>query len=165
MNLTHLYLQWNKICQIQNINNLRNLRKLYLGHNELYRLENIDGLSRLEELHIERQRNSAAGDSLEFSFEASSIRGIADSLKVLNVSGLELTRLDALLPLKRLQELNASRNRFADADGLALLVKSMPHLTEATFRGCPAQRSDRHYRDKIIAASDVLGGIKSYWPI
>lgn len=155
VNLTHLYLQWNNIRCIQNINNLQNLRKLYLGHNEICRLEHIDGLIKLEELHIERQRNWK-NEPAEFSFETSSIRSIANSLKVLNISGLGLTNLDALIPLQQLRELNACDNRFSNSEDLVKFVKSMPYLTDVTFRRCPAQMNDRHYRDKLYAGSDVL---------
>lgn len=154
-NLTHLYLQWNRIRRIENINGLRNLRKLYLGHNEISRLENIEELSNLEELHIERQ-TSAANKPLNFHFDAASVKGIAGSLKVLNISGLQLKLLCDLQPLERLEELNACDNLFANARDLGRFLKEMPSLMVATFKGCPAQRNDLHYRDKLITSSDAL---------
>lgn len=162
-NLTHLYLQWNKICEIQNINGLKNLRKLYLGHNLISCLENISELSQLEELHIERQANPKNG-WLNFRFEANSLRGIANTLKVLNISGLELTKLSDLQLLKQLRELNACNNQFENAGDLALCLEQMPYLTIVNLKGCPAQKNDRHYRDKIITSCRVLGKTKYNWP-
>lgn len=154
-NLTHLYLQWNKIRKIENINGLRNLRKLYLGNNEISRLENIDNLGNLEELHIERQK-SGTKYPLEFSFEMSSVLGIAANLRVLNVSGLRLRNLDDLLPMRMVEELNASNNLFENAESLAKFVSAMPVLVKANFKGCPSHSNDLHYRDKIICGTNNL---------
>lgn len=138
------------------MNGLRNLKKLYLGNNEIRRLENIDRLIRLEELHIERQKITN-GRSLDFEFDANSLCGIANSLKVLNISGLQLNRLEMLWSLKRLRELNASDNLFVCAEEIARFLKAMPYLNHAHFKGCPAQKNDLHYRDIITAGTDVLG--------
>ena len=55
-NLTHLYLQNNKLTKIENIDCLINLRKLYLGYNSICVVEGLENLSNLIELHIEKQR-------------------------------------------------------------------------------------------------------------
>lgn len=155
-NLTHLYLQWNRIRKIQNIDELTNLRKLYLGHNEIVHLENMDKLDKLEELHIERQISPNEGEPLQFTFDLASLRGMAGSLRILNVCGLNLNHLEDLRPLKQLQQLIASENKFSNAENLANFVRGMPNLTDVNLKGCPAQKCDRHYRDKIILGSDAL---------
>lgn len=86
--LTHLYLQWNKIENIENLNALRKLKKLYLGNNQIKKLENLENLTQLEELHVEHQRlagvvaadNGASGDTvdnhIEFSFDMNCLKAI-----------------------------------------------------------------------------------------
>lgn len=72
--LTHLYLQHNRIKRMENLNGLNNLRKLYLGGNEISRLENVEQLPRLEELHIDRQR---IADGERFTFDMKSLLAVA----------------------------------------------------------------------------------------
>lgn len=64
-NLTSLYLQSNEISKIENLQNLKKLRKLYLGHNCISVVENLNNMENLEELHIEKQ-NLPEGTSLCF---------------------------------------------------------------------------------------------------
>lgn len=75
--LTHLYLQWNRIRRIENLNALKNLKKLYLSYNEIQRLECIENLHQLEELHLEYQKLPSSQD--EFTFDIDSMIGISVS--------------------------------------------------------------------------------------
>lgn len=75
--LTHLYLQHNRIKRLENLNGLKNLRKLYLGGNEISRLENVEQLPRLEELHIDRQ---LFPDGEQFTFDMNSLLALAVSV-------------------------------------------------------------------------------------
>lgn len=75
--LTHLYLQHNRIKRMENLNGLNSLRKLYLGGNEISRLENVEHLPRLEELHVDRQR---LADGERFTFDIKSLLALAVSV-------------------------------------------------------------------------------------
>lgn len=79
--LTHLYLQWNRIGRIENLNHLKHLRKLYLSYNEIQRLEGVGDLNQLEELHVEYQNVQA---DQEFSFDLNSLIGISASSSIKN---------------------------------------------------------------------------------
>lgn len=76
MHLTHLYLQWNRIKKIENLNGLKHLRKLYLSYNELQCLEGVDTLNQLEELHLEYQNFE---QNQQFTFDTKSLIGISVS--------------------------------------------------------------------------------------
>lgn len=74
MHLTHLYLQWNRIKKIENLNGLKHLRKLYLSYNEIQCLEGVETLNQLEELHLEYQNFE---QNQQFTFDTSSLIGIS----------------------------------------------------------------------------------------
>lgn len=151
-NLTHLYLQWNKIKKIENLGNLKNLKKLYLGNNEISRLENVENLKELEELHLERQ-NLCEGTIFEFDFK--SLESIGKTVKILNISKLNLISIDSLKPLKRLEILLASDNKFTSSVELGLFLQNLPFLIKTELNGCPAQK-EIHYREEITAKTDRL---------
>lgn len=151
-NLTHLYLQWNKIKKIENLGNLKNLKKLYLGNNEISRLENVENLKELEELHLERQN---LNDDIHFEFDFKSLESIGKTVKILNISKLNLTSLESLKPLKRLEILFASDNKFKSSIELGLSLNNLPFLIKTELHGCPAQK-EIHYREKITAKTNRL---------
>lgn len=151
-NLTHLYLQWNKIKKIENLGNLKNLKKLYLGNNEISRLENVENLKELEELHLERQN---LPEEIIFGFDFKSLESIGKTVKILNISKLNLVSIDSLKPLKRLEVLLASENKFTSSVELGLSLQNLPFLLKAELHGCPAQK-EIHYREKITAKTDRL---------
>lgn len=64
-NLTHLYLQSNKIERIVHFDSLQNLQTLFLGYNCISVVENLENLTKLRELNIERQ-DLENGESLCF---------------------------------------------------------------------------------------------------
>lgn len=70
-------MQWNNIRTIDKLNELKQLRKLYLGYNRIHCLENVDQLFQLEELHLERQK---LDDGSEFTFDLASLFGLRVSL-------------------------------------------------------------------------------------
>lgn len=151
-NLTHLYLQWNKIKKIENLGNLKNLKKLYLGNNEISRLENVENLKELEELHLERQNLS---EGIIFEFDFKSLESIGKTVKILNISKLNLISIDSLKPLKRLEVLLASDNKFKSSIELGSSLQHLPFLIKTELHGCPAQK-EIHYREKITAKTDRL---------
>lgn len=75
---------------------------------------------------------------------------------MLNVSGLQLTDLNFLKTLPHLIELTAADNRFVDSDYIATSIAGQKYLERASFAGCPAQKNDIYYRNKIILESKSL---------
>ena len=55
-NLTHLYLQNNRIQKLENLDCCPKLQKLYLGGNQIQVLEGLDKCLHLTEIYIENQR-------------------------------------------------------------------------------------------------------------
>lgn len=82
---------------------------------------------------------------------------IQGNLRILNISGLRLTKLSVVKGLRNLKVLLASNNRFSIAQHIADCIQAMPDLVKAEFRDCPAQLNDSYYRSKIIASSVKLG--------
>lgn len=77
-------------------------------------------------------------------------------MKILNISGLKLKSLNALAPLYQLEQLIASENLFENASDIGQQIQNLRSLLKADLFGCPAQRKDVYYRDKITAASESL---------
>lgn len=65
MNLTHLYMQHNKIRKLENLDCLLNLRKLYVGYNCISVIEGLENVENLVELHVENQ-SLTIGETLCF---------------------------------------------------------------------------------------------------
>lgn len=76
---------------------------------------------------------------------------------MLNISGLKLTELKFLQTLPHLEKFIAADNNFESSDYIASSIKHLNYLTVAVFAGCPAQKNDIHYRDRIILESKNLG--------
>jgi protein phosphatase 1 regulatory subunit 42 len=55
-NLTHLYLQNNRIHKLENLDCCLKLQKLYLGGNHIQVLEGLDRCIHLTEIYVENQR-------------------------------------------------------------------------------------------------------------
>ena len=64
-NLTHLYLQNNRLNKLENLHCLTKLKKLYLAGNQIAVLEGLESCRELTELYIENQR-LAEGEKLLF---------------------------------------------------------------------------------------------------
>ncbi|NXS41625.1 PPR42 phosphatase, partial [Balaeniceps rex] len=95
-NITHLYLQNNCITCIENLSSLKSLEKLYLGGNCI------------TELHIESQ-HLPLGEKL--LFDPRSLRSLAKSLSVLNISNNNIDELEELAVLENLSYLRAVDNQ------------------------------------------------------
>lgn len=86
------------------------------------------------------------------------------TLRVLNISWLRLKRLDFVKELIHLERIISDGNEFFDANNLAESIAYLPVLISASFLGCPAQRQDYCYRNKLITASKSLG-VYDFWQI
>ncbi|NXU27627.1 PPR42 phosphatase, partial [Thalassarche chlororhynchos] len=107
-NITHLYLQNNCITCIENLSSMKNLEKLYLGGNCITVVEGLDKLEEIRELHIESQ-HLPLGEKL--LFDPRSLRSLAKSLSVLNISNNNIDELEELAVLENLSYFRAVDNQ------------------------------------------------------
>jgi len=150
--LTHVCLQHNNIRRLEGLHTLYNLKKLRLGHNAITVVEGLHNCYELEELHIEDQK-LPPGETLVF--DPRSLRGIKNSLQILNVSGNRVEEVLGLVQLRGLRQLNLSNN----------FVRSLRELTQLLHSNLALQRlwvdnnpicHVKKYRDTIIANSPRL---------
>ncbi|XP_077480787.1 protein phosphatase 1 regulatory subunit 42 [Stigmatopora argus] len=151
-NLTHLYLQNNNITVIENLSHLRKLYKLYLGGNKISMLEGLENLGELEELHMESQR-LPPGEKL--LFDPKTLRSLAKSLCVFNVSNNNLDEICHLAVLTEIQHFSAAENKLHDVEELEDVLGSWPWLIQMDLRGNPACKTAK-YRDRMITACKTL---------
>lgn len=78
-------------------------------------------------------------------------------MRLLNISGLKLNDLSLLNALPDLIEIIANDNHFENSEYIASSIGKLLNLRSASFVGCPAQRHDIYYRNKIILDSKSLG--------
>ncbi|XP_033737900.1 protein phosphatase 1 regulatory subunit 42-like isoform X3 [Pecten maximus] len=152
MNLTMLYLQNNDICRVENLSPLTRLQKLYLGGNCITVLEGLDKMDKLQELHVENQR-LPPGEKL--LFDPRSLKGIAMSLQVLNVSGNGLDSVRDMIGLRNISQFMANDNELSDMKDLAHNFGNWPCLWRLELMGNPVCHKAK-YRDRIIVMAKTL---------
>jgi len=150
--LTHLYLQNNAIERMNNFRELKSLTKLYIGGNHIIVIEGIEDCDKLKELHVEQQQ-LPPGEKI--IFDPRSLRGIAHSLEVLNVSGDRLESLDELTPLLHLRHLMANDNFLESTNEAAEVLSSYSNLEKAELLGNPCVSKAR-YRERVVEACPLL---------
>jgi len=150
--LTHLYLQNNAIDRMENLRELKSLTKLYVGGNNIIVIEGIEFCDRLKELHVEHQQ-LPPGEKIVF--DPRSIRGIASTLEVLNVSGDRMESLEDLMPLSNLRHLMANDNFFEGANEVSQILGTFGHLEKVELLGNPCVSKSR-YRERIVQSCPLL---------
>ncbi|KAM7319494.1 hypothetical protein ACRRTK_021177 [Alexandromys fortis] len=151
-NLTHLYLQNNCISCIENLRSLKRLEKLYLGGNYIAVVEGLEGLEELRELHVESQR-LPLGEKL--LFDPRTLRSLAKSLSILNISNNNIDDIKDLEMLENLNHLIAVDNQLVHVKDLELLLKKLMKLWKMDLNGNPVCLKPK-YRDKLILMSKSL---------
>ncbi|XP_031222699.1 protein phosphatase 1 regulatory subunit 42 isoform X1 [Mastomys coucha] len=151
-NLTHLYLQNNCISCIENLSSLKKLEKLYLGGNYIAVVEGLEGLEELRELHVESQR-LPLGEKL--LFDPRTLRSLAKSLSILNISNNNIDDIKDLEMLENLNHLIAVDNQLMHVKDLELLLKKLMKLWKMDLNGNPVCLKPK-YRDKLILMSKSL---------
>ncbi|XP_009872268.1 PREDICTED: protein phosphatase 1 regulatory subunit 42 [Apaloderma vittatum] len=151
-NITHLYLQNNCISCIENLSSLKNLEKLYLGGNCITVLEGLDKIDQIRELHIESQ-HLPLGEKL--IFDPRSLRSLAKSLSVLNISNNNIDDLEELAVLENLSYLRAVDNQLQHMKDLEVVLNKWTKLRRMDLAGNPICRKPK-YRDGIIVQSQTL---------
>ncbi|KAL1775780.1 phosphatase 1 regulatory subunit 42 [Sigmodon hispidus] len=151
-NLTHLYLQNNCISCIENLRSLKKLEKLYLGGNYIAVIEGLEGLGELRELHVESQR-LPLGEKL--LFDPRTLRSLAKSLSILNISNNNIDDIKDLDVLENLNHLIAVDNQLIHVKDLEVLLKKLMKLWKMDLNGNPVCLKPK-YRDKLILMSKSL---------
>ncbi len=80
----------------------------YLDDNRVDSLTGLQGANRLEELHL-------ANQDTDVFLDPSALSAFQHSLRILNLSGNRISKLEPLCRLRRLEELNLRRNLIDDA--------------------------------------------------
>ncbi|XP_019721846.1 protein phosphatase 1 regulatory subunit 42 isoform X2 [Hippocampus comes] len=151
-NLTHLYLQNNNITHIDNLAHLHKLSKLFLGGNRISLLEGLESLGELEELHMESQR-LPPGEKL--LFDPRTLRALAKSLRVLNISNNNIDEMADLAALWEIRHFSAADNKLRNVEELESVSGSWPWLVQMDLRGNPVCKTAK-YRDRLITACKAL---------
>ncbi|KFW12293.1 Protein phosphatase 1 regulatory subunit 42, partial [Eurypyga helias] len=151
-NITHLYLQNNHITCIENLSSLKNLEKLYLGGNCITVVEGLDKLEEIRELHIESQ-HLPLGEKL--LFDPRSLRSLAKSLSVLNISGNNIDELEDLAVLENLSYLRAVDNQLQHMKDLDVVLNKWTKLRSMDLTGNPICHKPK-YRDRVVVQSRTL---------
>ncbi|XP_017935149.2 protein phosphatase 1 regulatory subunit 42 isoform X2 [Manacus vitellinus] len=159
-NITHLYLQNNCISSIENLSSLKKLEKLYLGGNYITVVEGLDKIGEIRELHIESQ-HLPVGEKL--LFDPVSLRSLAKSLSVLNISNNNIDELEDLAVLENLSYLKAVDNRLQHMKDLKVVLNKWTKLRRMDLRGNPICQKPK-YRDKVVVQSQTLADSETSHP-
>ncbi|XP_063113480.1 protein phosphatase 1 regulatory subunit 42 isoform X2 [Cavia porcellus] len=151
-NLTHLYLQNNCIPCIESLRSLKKLEKLYLGGNYIAVIEGLEGLEELRELHVESQR-LPLGEKL--LFDPRTLRSLAKSLSILNISNNNIDDIRDLEILENLNHLIAVDNQLLHVKDLEFLLNKLTKLRKMDLSGNPVCLKPK-YRDRLILVSKSL---------
>uniref|UniRef100_A0A8B9S2H4 Protein phosphatase 1 regulatory subunit 42 n=1 Tax=Accipiter nisus TaxID=211598 RepID=A0A8B9S2H4_9AVES len=151
-NITHLYLQNNCISCIENLSSLKNLEKLYLGGNCITVVEGLDKIEQIRELHIENQ-HLPLGEKL--LFDPRSLRSLAKSLSVLNISNNNIDELEELAVLENLSYLRAADNQLKHMKDLEVVLNKWTKLRRMDLTGNPICHKPK-YRDRIVVQTRTL---------
>ncbi|NXN16747.1 PPR42 phosphatase, partial [Indicator maculatus] len=151
-NVTHLYLQNNCIAAMENLSSLKNLEKLYLGGNCITVVEGLDKTDKIRELHIESQR-LPLGEKLVF--DPRSLRSLAKSLTMLNISNNNIDELEELAVLENLSYLIAADNQLQCMKDLEVALHKWTKLCKMDLTGNPICQEPK-YRDRIVVQSPAL---------
>ncbi|NXS94311.1 PPR42 phosphatase, partial [Jacana jacana] len=151
-NITHLYLQNNRITRMENLSSLKSLEKLYLGGNCITVVEGLDTLEEIRELHIESQ-HLPLGEKL--LFDPRSLRSLAKSLSVLNISNNNIDELEDLEVLENLSYVQAVDNQLQSMKDLEGVLKKWTKLRRLDLAGNPICHKPK-YRDGIVVQSQTL---------
>ncbi len=148
-NITHLYLQHNKIKKLENLESLVNLTKLYLDNNNIEVVENLETMTKLEELYLSNQE---LPENVCMSFDESSMKAISGNLLLLTASNCQISEVMNLGWLECLTKLHLSKNRIDNLEAVHFVLSSNTYLTELDISHNPINKIPK-YRDKIIVAS------------
>jgi Leucine-rich repeat (LRR) protein len=127
--LTYLYLSYNQITRIENLDKLPDLQYLDLSWNGITRIENLAELSNLQQLdlsgnqitrieHLDKLPNLQRLDLSSNKITRIEHLDKLPNLQQLNLSSNKITRIEHLDKLPNLQQLNLSRNQITRIQNL-----------------------------------------------
>ncbi|KAJ7411974.1 hypothetical protein WISP_99740 [Willisornis vidua] len=127
-------------------------RDRYLGGNYITVVEGLDKTGDIRELHIESQ-HLPLGEKL--LFDPASLRSLAKSLSVLNISNNNIDELEELAVLENLSYLKAVDNRLQHMKDLKVVLNKWKKLRRMDLTGNPICQKPK-YRDRIVVQSQTL---------
>jgi len=148
----YLYLQDNKIASMSGIEFLHGLQILYINSNRLSVIGSLENCTELEELHVENQELPSF-DSIYF--DPLSLQGIAFSLRLLDTSGNNIKSIEPFACLKNLEELIASNNDISDLQTTCWTICHMPLLSVLNLLENPVIKANR-FQMNILASTKQL---------
>lgn len=148
--LSYVYLQNNEIESIPALENPA-LKKIYLDENKIEFVTGLEQCAALEELFMARQR---LPPFTSMEFDINSLRAVAQTLEVIDVSGNGVMSLAPLKCLYNLRRVFAQDNNVSSMKEIEDVI-SLPRVEEANFTNNPCAKA-RRYRDCAIAASSDL---------
>ncbi|XP_061304344.1 protein phosphatase 1 regulatory subunit 42 isoform X4 [Pezoporus flaviventris] len=137
---------------MENLSSLKKLEKLYLGGNYITVVEGLDKIEEIRELHIESQH---LPHSEKLLFDPRSLRSLAKSLSVLNISNNNIDELDDLAVLENLSYLRAVDNQLRHIKDLEVVLNKWTKLRRMELAGNPICNKPK-YRDRIVVQSQTL---------
>ncbi|XP_067144752.1 protein phosphatase 1 regulatory subunit 42-like [Centruroides vittatus] len=152
VNLTELYLQNNYISKIENLENLKRLKKLYLNRNLITTVIGLNKQTELEELHLGNQNRD---DENSLAFDYHSIQAVSYTLKILDICGNRVRRLNPLKSLISLEELYAEKNNIGEIHEISDTIKHWKRLKILYLTGNPVCKLYR-YKDNVIISCPSL---------
>ena len=150
--MTHLYLQNNMIQRIEGLNFMVNLTKLYIGFNKIIVLENLEKCTKLKELHVEYQEIPAGEKML---LDPRTLIALSSTLMVLNISGNNIESIRDILILSKLTQLSCKDNQLTSMTELSKVLSSLGSLWKFDIEGNPLCRKPK-FRDRIIVMTQSV---------
>ncbi|CAK4500638.1 unnamed protein product [Aphanomyces euteiches] len=150
--LTHVHLQRNRLTKMEHLESLKHLEKLYLDNNEIGTLEGIDHCTALQELHLANQTKL----NHPFTFDHNSIAAIAPTLRVLNLSNCNIHDARPLQALRRLEQLDLSRNHISELEDVFGLVGSLHCLRELDLTNNLVNATPKYREHTIVFSQKTL---------
>jgi Leucine-rich repeat (LRR) protein len=129
----------------------------FLEKNRIERLEGLERCTRLQELHLSNQTTS------HFSFCMESLKTLAMSLRVLNLSNCHIANIEPLLVLKCIEQMDLSKNNIDQVEQVYGLVGGLSTLKELDLTGNPVTQLPKYRENTIIFSTTRLGNLTSYF--
>jgi protein phosphatase 1 regulatory subunit 42 len=151
--LTNLHLSRNGITIITGLENATNLRKLFLDGNAITTVSGLESCIMLEELNLDNQK---LHDSLELTFEPSTLNTLSGNLTHLSVSGCKIVSPIVFSSLVELQVLNCSNNKIKNAGEVVEVLSGLKELKKAVFSGNPVCKTTKYRETMLINCNNRL---------
>ncbi|ODN02976.1 Protein phosphatase 1 regulatory subunit 42 [Orchesella cincta] len=133
-NLESLDLSRNNVERIDNLDNCTKLKKLCLGFNEIQVMEGLENLVVLEELYVDDQDMPPEQPLI---FAPGTMASISNCLFVLDLSSNQLSTLEPIANMRRLEVLVASDNNLDNLSETLQVLQTLSQLRILNLKGNP----------------------------